>query len=153
VYVTQLVLRFDEMITTVKIPVVFQRQTPPAVLLENTKRRTVPAPRRQRLIEYLHEDPTHVLAQPFVEYRDQKISKLARPYATFSHQVGRRFYPGGRVSVSNRLLHRTDPLDQWNKLNKVNALAFKESIDLKRSLTIASVYNYQHIVVHAVFAQ
>jgi hypothetical protein len=130
------------MITTVKISIVFQRQTPPTVLLENTKRRAPPTPRRQRLIEYLHEDPAHVLAQPFIEYRDQKISKLARSHAAFSHQVGQCFCSGGRVSVSNRLSHRTGPLDQWNKLDEIYALAFKETIDLKRSLTVASVYNH-----------
>ena len=113
-----------------------------ARLLEDAQPGPLTYPGRQRHVEDLHEDPSHVAPHPLVEDRDKKIAVLPRRDRAVRHRVP---FLEARLVVP---FHDGDELDELRA-----GLIAQEAIDLQRMGGIGRVDGGEDVKLNPVLLQ
>ena len=127
--VAQAVLRGDEVISHVKVAVVFDDRDIPADRPKDTQRMVQTVGRSGSLLEDLHDDPPDVLMNPFVKNGAEEGAEGFRRYGAGAHAA-----PGGRLR-----------LDEGNEAKILGLDLLEEAVDVEGVLDVLRMDNTEKI--------
>ncbi len=140
------VLRVDEVIARVEIPVVLERQAQSARLVEHAHSRLPETgPVACRGLDRLHEDAPHVVMQPLVEDRREEGAELLGPHRPL----------GGEAAPQvRRVALLVDTFHDGDELHPVGpSIVPEEPVHLEGVVAVETVHRGEDVVFHIVFLE